>query len=268
MERILAKRPNKESGGARERLIDSAYELFAAHGVGQTGIDAILEKAGCAKASLYDHFGSKLDLATAFLDRREERWTRAWLEAEITKRASDPVGRLLAVFDVFDGWFRRRDFEGCSFINVLLESEPGSKLRRAASIHLANIRAVMRGLAEEAGLTEPEAFAQAWHIMMKGSIVAAGEGNRNAAREAKRAAALVVAGWPRGPQLAARRRKPAPSSKPPAPKRQSPKRQPPQRRKDAVRLQTGSPVLFFICSHEPVMLSNDGSTSPAGGSAS
>src|ERR1700757_4631390 len=129
MERFLAKRPDKEAGGARERLMDSAYDLFAARGVGQTGIDAILERSGCAKASLYDHFGSKLDLAVAFLDQREERWTRAWLEAEITKRAGDPVGRLLAIFDVFDGWFRRRDFEGCSFINVLLESEPGSPLR-------------------------------------------------------------------------------------------------------------------------------------------
>ncbi|MBV8654111.1 MAG: TetR/AcrR family transcriptional regulator [Alphaproteobacteria bacterium] len=231
MEHILAKRPNKEAGGARERLIDSAYDLFAARGVDQTGIDAILERSGCAKASLYDHFGSKLDLAIAFLDRREERWTRAWLEAEITKRASDPVGRLLAVFDIFDGWFRRRDFEGCSFINVLLESEPGSKLRRSASAHLAKIRAVMRGLAEEAGLAEPEIFAQAWHMMMKGSIIAAGEGNRNAARDAKRAATLVLAGWPRGPQRAAGRKMPAPSVKARAPRRQAPKR-----RKDAAQL--------------------------------
>ncbi len=207
MERILAKRPMKESGGARERLIDSAYDLFAARGVGQTGIDAILERSGCAKASLYDHFGSKLDLAIAFLDKREERWTRAWLETEITRRTADPAERLLAVFDVFDGWFRRRDFEGCSFINVLLESEPGSPLRRAASVHLAKIRAMIRDLAKEAGLEEPETFAQAWHMMMKGSIVAAGEGNKNAARDAKRAASLVIAAWPRVAQPAAERKK-------------------------------------------------------------
>jgi AcrR family transcriptional regulator len=207
MERILAKRPTKESGGARERLIDSAYDLFAARGVGQTGIDAILERSGCAKASLYDHFGSKLDLAIAFLDKREERWTRAWLETEITRRTADPSERLLAVFDVFDGWFRRRDFEGCSFINVLLESEPGSPLRRAASVHLAKIRAMIRDLAKEAALEEPETFAQAWHMMMKGSIVAAGEGNKNAARDAKRAASLVIAAWPRAARPAAERKK-------------------------------------------------------------
>ena len=48
----------------------------------------------------------------------------------------------------------------------------------------------MRGLAEEANLEEPEKFAQAWHMLMEGSIVSAGEGNRNAARDAKCAAQL------------------------------------------------------------------------------
>ena len=31
--------------------------------------------------------------------------------------------RLLSIFDVFDGWFRKKSFEGCSLINVLLESK-------------------------------------------------------------------------------------------------------------------------------------------------
>ena len=52
------------------------------------------------------------------------------------------------------------------------------------------IRGIVRGLAEEANLEEPEKFAQAWHMLMEGSIVSAGEGNRNAARDAKCAAQL------------------------------------------------------------------------------
>jgi hypothetical protein len=35
------------------------------------------------------------------------------------------------------------------------------------------------------------------HMLMKGSIISAGEGNRNAARDAKCAARLVLAGWKR-----------------------------------------------------------------------
>ena len=104
----------------RERLLGAAYERFAAKGVGQVGIETILAKSGCAKASLYSNFDSKVDLAIAFLDRREAVWTRGWLEAEIKRLASTPEQRLLTIFDVFDGWFRKKTFEGCSFINVLL----------------------------------------------------------------------------------------------------------------------------------------------------
>ena len=181
----------------RERLINAAYDLFSKDGVSQVGIDTILAKSDCAKASLYSNFKTKVELAIAFLDKREAVWTRGWLESEIKRRAKTPEGRLLAIFDVFDGWFHKKSFEGCSFINVLLESKSGSSVRQAAAIHLAKIRAIVRGLAEEANLQEPEKFAQVWHMLMKGSIVSAGEGNRNAARDAKYAAQLILKGWKR-----------------------------------------------------------------------
>jgi AcrR family transcriptional regulator len=191
----LAKAGPQNANRPRERLLDAAYDLFAAKGVAQVGIDTILTKSGCAKASLYNHFQSKDELALAFLAQREAVWTRGWLEAEIKRRSADPKKRLLAIFDVFDGWFHEKSFEGCSFINVLLESPKGSVVRRAAADHLSRIRAIIRALADDAGLREPEKFAQAWHMLMKGAIVSAGEGNRNAARDAKRAAALILDGW-------------------------------------------------------------------------
>ena len=88
----------------------------------------------------------------AFLERREERWTKDWLQREVERRAVDPAERLLAVFDVFDEWFQREDFEGCSFINVLLEiADPTSDLHRASADYLARIRAFVAELANEAG---------------------------------------------------------------------------------------------------------------------
>ena len=207
----MSKIDNRIVPQPRERLIGAAYDLFSINGVNQIGIDTILSKSGCAKASLYGNFDSKVDLAIAFLDRREAVWTRGWLETEIKRRATKPEGRLLAIFDVFDGWFRKKSFEGCSFINVLLESNASSPLRQAASIHLAKIRAIIHDLAKDAALHEPEKFAQAWHMLMKGSIVAACEGNRNAAKEAKHAARLILEGWDRtdGP----RRRRSSPNQK-------------------------------------------------------
>ena len=193
----MAKISSKDPIKPRERLLDAAYDLFAANGIGQVGIDTILAKSGCAKASLYSNFESKVDLAIAFLERREAVWTRGWLEAEVKRRKSNPDERLLAIFDVFDGWFHKKTFEGCSFINVLLESKVDSPVHRAAAIQLSKIRTIVRSLARDANLRESEKFAQAWHMLMKGSIVSACEGNRNAARDAKRAARMIISGWAR-----------------------------------------------------------------------
>jgi hypothetical protein len=54
-----------------------------------------------------------------------------------------------------------RNFEGCSFINVLLESKADSPIRYAAAAHLSKIRAIVRASANDANLREPEKFAQA-----------------------------------------------------------------------------------------------------------
>jgi hypothetical protein len=123
----------------------------------------------------------------------ETAWTLEFVEAEARRRGSDPEGRLLAIFDVFDEWFRKDDFEGCSFINVLLEfADREHPLGRASALYLENVRSIVCTLAEEAGLRDPDAFAHSWYILMKGSIVAAGEGDREAARRALAMGRLLI----------------------------------------------------------------------------
>ncbi|HEV3097413.1 MAG TPA: TetR/AcrR family transcriptional regulator [Candidatus Dormibacteraeota bacterium] len=178
---------------ARERVLAVAYDLFSRRGVRAVGVDTIIEQAGVAKMTFYRHFPSKNDLILAFLQRREELWTRRWLEAEVKRRASAPSERLLTIFDVFHEWFQRSDFEGCSFINVLLEMfDEGNPAKAATTVHLANIRLFLRGLAEESRVAEPDDFARKWHILMKGSIVAAGEGDKLAARRAREIGKLLL----------------------------------------------------------------------------
>lgn len=188
---------NKSRRPVRDRILDAAYDLFSLHGIVQVGIDAIIAKSGCAKASLYNQFGSKEGLALAFLDMHELRWTRDWLETEIMRRADTPEGRLLAVFPLFGEWFAREDFRGCVFINVLLEFPQGSPVRRAAGAQLAKTRDILRGQAGAIGLVEVDDFSEAWHMLMTGSVLSAVEGHRDAARPALRNAEILLANWPR-----------------------------------------------------------------------
>ena len=179
--------------GARDRILDTAYDLFSRHGVRTVGVDRIVAESGVAKMSLYRHFPSKDELVLAFLQERERRWTQGWLQDEVTRRADTPAGRMLAIFDVFGEWFELEDFEGCSFINVLLEYDQADHPIRVASAgHLTNIRSFVGGLAAEAGAADPEGLAHRWHILMKGSIVAAGEGDREAGRRARQIGTLLL----------------------------------------------------------------------------
>jgi AcrR family transcriptional regulator len=164
----------------------AAYDLFSRQGVRAVGIDTIIAQAGVARMTFYRHFPSKDHLVLAFLDKREELWTHNWLEAEVRSRAIKSEDRLLATFDVLDGWFQREDFEGCSFIKVLLETfEHSNPVRGATTTHLANVRAFLRGLAQDAGIANPDDFARTWQILMEGAIVAAVSGDRLAARRAR-----------------------------------------------------------------------------------
>ena len=177
---------------ARERILDAAYELFSRRGIQAVGVNEVIEHAGVATATLYRHFPSKEKLVLAFLDLREQRWTKDLIEAGAIRRGSNPEERLLAIFDVLDEWFHRDDFETGSFVKVLLELGPKHPAGGASVRHLEQIRVIVRRLAEEAGLRDTDSFAHSWHVLMQGSIVVAAEGDAQAARRGKAMARLLI----------------------------------------------------------------------------
>ncbi|MHA6803642.1 hypothetical protein [Salinifilum ghardaiensis] len=95
---------------------------------------------------------------------------------------------------MFDEWFHCADFEGCLFINVLLETGPAHPLGQAGLDYLADIRTLIEDLADQAGLAAPEEFAHSFHLMMKGAIIAAAEGDQAAAGRAQLLARSLIAG--------------------------------------------------------------------------
>jgi AcrR family transcriptional regulator len=110
-----------------ERIIEARYGLFCRRAVRDVAMDEVVVASGVAKATLCRNFPTKVDLVLAFLARREVSWTFGIVEGGAHSRPADPEERLLAIFDVFDDWFQRDDFEACSFVNVLLEMGPTAR---------------------------------------------------------------------------------------------------------------------------------------------
>jgi AcrR family transcriptional regulator len=178
-------------GEPRERILTIAYELFSHRGVRDVGVDEVISRSGVAKATLYRHFPSKTELVLAFLERRDQMWTSTMV-SEARRRGATAEEQLLAIFDVFDDWFHRDDFEACSFINTLLEMGSTHPAGQASIQYLRNIRTSVERIAEEAGLIDPARFAESCQILMRGATIAAAEGNLDAAQRAKAMARLLI----------------------------------------------------------------------------
>jgi AcrR family transcriptional regulator len=178
---------------ARERILTAAYELFSRRGIRAVGTDEVIERAGVARATLYRHFATKDDLVLAVLQRREEVWTHGLIEDQSRQRGETPEEQLLAIFDVMNDWFHARDgFEGCSFINVLLELGPDHPAGQASIAHIDHVRDIVRRRALAAGLTDIEDFASSWHILMKGAIILAAVGDLDAGLRARKMATFLI----------------------------------------------------------------------------
>ncbi|HWF34305.1 MAG TPA: helix-turn-helix domain-containing protein [Solirubrobacteraceae bacterium] len=193
----MASEPMSGAGGvplsARQRIIDTAYELFSREGLRAVGVDRIIDESGVARKTFYRHFPSKEDLILAFLEVRGQRWTHAWLEAEMQRLGDTPRERLLAAFDALDEWFRRADFESCSLIAAAFEvRDPGAPVHQAAVRELEGVRQVVLAAALAAGARDPESLAYQVQILMMGAIVSATRQDLEAARRAREMAELLL----------------------------------------------------------------------------
>src|SRR5277367_4153413 len=112
-----------ERPSARERLLAAADELFYRDGVHSTGIDAVIEKAGVAKGSLYYIFGGKDELVAAYLRGRHERFRQQVEEAQAG--IDDPADKILALFDALADYISLPEYRGCPFDSAAAEAPTG-----------------------------------------------------------------------------------------------------------------------------------------------
>ena len=161
--------PEKRS--ARERLLTAAEELFYGEGINTVGIDRIIERAGVAKASLYDCFGSKEELIRSYLSARHESRQKRIMEG--LKRFTTPREKLLGVFDIQGEAFRAPSFRGCPFVRASAEVKPDSAGKVVCDESRGWMRSLFVDLAKEAGARDAAALGNKLLLLYDGAAVSA-----------------------------------------------------------------------------------------------
>lgn len=178
----------------REKLIETAVELFSKNGFHATGIDTILAHAGIAKKTLYTHFRTKEELILAALRQHDQEFRQHFIK-NVEAMADKPEDKLLVIFDVAEAWFSQNNFYGCIFINAIGEySEEGTAIRDVCKEFKRLMNSYMKGLAEQAGIKKADELANELALLLEGSIVTAQvSGQREeSAKTAKRVAKVLI----------------------------------------------------------------------------
>jgi len=189
--------PDAAAQPARQRILDTAFRLFYAHGPRGVGVDTVIAESGVAKATLYRHFPRKDDLVLAYLDKVDQAWL-GQLRAAARAAGGHPRAQLVGMFDALSSACRREGYHGCAFINTAAESEPGSEVHARTVEHKQVVRAWVTDLARRAGAAHPDLLARQLTMLIDGGLAAgvldADPATPNAAKAA--AQALIDAACP------------------------------------------------------------------------
>jgi AcrR family transcriptional regulator len=155
----------------KDRIFDTACDLFYKHGIRDVGVDMIATEAGTNKMSFYRSFGSKDELVAEYLEQKgREFW--AWWDGIVTAHAGDPRGQVQALFDAYVTTSCFTDSRGCAFANASVEiaddEHPG---RQVAIKQKCEMRRRFRELATATGAVRPEELGDALMLLMEGGYL-------------------------------------------------------------------------------------------------
>ena len=109
----------------KNKILETASELFYKKGYNLTGINEIIEVSGIAKATLYSHFKSKEDILIAYLELRDTELLKNI--KEFCTKKSKGNKRLIAVLEFLIPFFNQDDFNGCWCIRSIAEVPTDNK---------------------------------------------------------------------------------------------------------------------------------------------
>jgi AcrR family transcriptional regulator len=163
--------PDKPATTTRDRIVETALNLFYGYGFHAVGIDQIIAEVGVTKTTFYNHFESKDDLAIAALKLRDQWEAHAFNRMVKQIAGDDPRKQLLAPFDVYHQWFTHPDYTGCMFIKACAEFPMiHDPVHSAAAEAVRVAEQWLADTARRANAADPVALAAKLVLLLEGAL--------------------------------------------------------------------------------------------------
>jgi len=155
----------------RKRIVDAASKLFYAEGIRAVSVDAVAEKAGLTKRTLYYHFESKDELVAAYLEARDQpnlKLMAGWFEAA-DGGLSEKVEAIIQNLARAAGNPR---WKGCGFLRTAAElaALPGHPAIKIGARHKAGFENWLAGACAAHGIAAPQELARQIALLMDGAF--------------------------------------------------------------------------------------------------
>jgi|SRR5436190_2008884 AcrR family transcriptional regulator len=120
----------------RERIIAAATKLFYSEGLRATSVDAVAEKAGITKKTLYYHFRTKDELIAAYLASRDQP-TLMYYARWFAESSGSSADKVRGLFTSFGKAADTPSWRGCGFLRTIAElaNTPGHPAIKAGAAH-------------------------------------------------------------------------------------------------------------------------------------
>jgi AcrR family transcriptional regulator len=157
---------------AQQHLLRAADELFYREGVRAVGVDAVVERAGVNKMSLYRQFSSKDELVMAYLEQKDEQFF-GYVEKSFAKHPGEPAKQLQQYFDDLAVRASIDDYRGCPFVNVSVEFPDATHpARQFVFRNKERLMARLLELTTAARADDPVVLANGLGLMIEGVYAA------------------------------------------------------------------------------------------------
>lgn len=165
MEKFGLKQP------AKERIIDAANRLFYAEGIRAVSVDAVAEKAGITKKTLYYHFRSKDDLIEAYLTARDQP-NLVLYEKWFDEADGSLADKIEAIFLKLAQSARHPKWKGCGFLRTAAElaNKPGHPAMKVGAAHKKKLETLLADKFDQAEITDASALSRHVVLLLDGAF--------------------------------------------------------------------------------------------------